>query len=166
MNTPAIQPTGYAALVPPPRVIVGSGYIYEVWARSCRARQLRDGTEVTSAPQDTPEYLAEARRLGYEGDDPAWQLCRDHDLLHLAAHDWLTNGKEVSPVLRAEGFKQQGRPFPHFAEEVAEEEALVAALARWLNTGERWPELVWLQLAGVDLDGAQARLRTLLREGV
>lgn len=41
-----------------------------------------DGTCVPASPHDTPEYAKTAAECGYTGDDPQWQLCREHELAH------------------------------------------------------------------------------------
>ena len=53
-----------------------------------------DGTSVPALAEDTPENVARAAELGYTGEDPVWEMTRDHDLWH----SWLA-APDVSPVL-------------------------------------------------------------------
>lgn len=56
-----------------------------------------DGTRVPASPEDTDQYRATARRLGYGID--TWALCRDHELSHTQLAELL--GLPYSPTLWA-----------------------------------------------------------------
>lgn len=69
--------------------------LIEVWTKQRHIRTtFSDGTNVPASPQDTDGYRKTARECGYGGDDPCWDLCRDHEL----AHTHLA-GREVSLTL-------------------------------------------------------------------
>lgn len=56
-----------------------------------------DGVSVPSQPEDSDAYRAAAQHHGYGTD--TWQLCVDHEIMHLALADWL--GLPDSPTLLA-----------------------------------------------------------------
>lgn len=56
---------------------------------------LPSGATVPGAPEDTDGYRATAHRYGY-GEDTL-QLCKDHEVMHVALSDWL--GLPISPTM-------------------------------------------------------------------
>jgi len=60
--------------------------LIEVHADSTRIT-FADGTVVTGAPEDTDSYRATAERHGYGAD--TLQLCKEHEVLHIALCHWL-----------------------------------------------------------------------------
>ena len=99
----------------------GEGYCHTEFA---------DGARAVARPEDTPEYLATARRLGY-GDDTA-QLCVEHELTHsllaYLAHLADPTLPPHSPALWDVAHGYAGGEGRH-----AEEEARVLAFQAYLN---------------------------------
>lgn len=90
--------------------------------------RFEDGSVLVAAPNYSHEHVLRAKRLGYSGDDPVWQMTRDHDRAHSLLAAWL--GKPHSPVLYGEATGD--RPDDGLA---ANEEALVLLLQRIQNQG-------------------------------
>jgi hypothetical protein len=66
-----------------------------------------DGSVASGVPQDTAEYRATARALGY-GDD-VWAMTREHELLHTAIAE--LRGEQHSGALWAQAHKPDGYQF-------------------------------------------------------
>lgn len=83
---------------------------------------LPDGTPVHAVPNHTPEDVARAHALGYEGD--VWAMTRDHDHFHAMLANTL--GLRESPALRAAVTGQA-------SDLSGAEEEVVLALQRFVN---------------------------------
>lgn len=94
-------------------VTIGEGWVLTT---------LPDGTEVPAAPNHTPEDIARAHALGYDGD--VWAMTRDHDRLH--AQLALCLGLLESPALRAAATGQD-------TEITGAEEEVILAAQRFVN---------------------------------
>jgi hypothetical protein len=90
--------------------------------------RFEDGASLVAAPNYAVEHRDRARELGYSGDDPVWQMTRDHDRAHSLLAAWL--GQPHSPVLYGEA--TGNAPDPALA---ANEEALVLLLQKVANWG-------------------------------
>lgn len=90
-----------------------------------------DGSKVPAAPEPTDEYLARAVALGYSGDDPAWECCRAHELMHTLIAEargwpWSSQLWALARGIEYDGWR---------------EESLVLGFQRWLNDGTHDPVL-------------------------
>ena len=72
----------------------------EVWPDSTRI-VFADGSTVPGAPEDTDAYRATAARYGY-GDDTL-QLCKDHEVMHVALCHWLGIDSPTMEIVRTGG---------------------------------------------------------------
>ena len=71
--------------------------IIEVYPDSTRII-FPDGTIVAGAPQDTESYRATAEQHGYGAD--TLQLCKEHEVMHVALCHWLGIDSPTMRLLR------------------------------------------------------------------
>jgi hypothetical protein len=60
-----------------------------------------DGSIIPGAPEDTDAYRATALRYGYGAD--TLQMCKDHELMHIALCHWLGIESPTMRLLRSDG---------------------------------------------------------------
>lgn len=81
-------------------MITLSNAIFEVDESSKMCRTIfNDGKVVLATPNYDNASLERANDLGYVGEDPVWQMTREHDLLHSILAEAV--GKVWSPTLRS-----------------------------------------------------------------
>lgn len=93
------------------------------WTPTGAVTVLPDGSWIVAEPENTPEYAARARRIGYGNCTKS--MCQEHELLHALYGELVTgNG---SPVMQA----LAGQEVPRRVQ--GDEERLVIDLQAWIN---------------------------------
>lgn len=72
----------------------------EVWPDHTRI-VFDDGSTVPGAPEDTDAYRDTAARYGYGND--TLQLCKDHEVMHIALCHWLGIDSPTMEIMRTGG---------------------------------------------------------------
>jgi hypothetical protein len=109
------------------------GVTVEVWADTRTVRHtFADGAQLIAAPQPGPSYEEKARFLGYGGDDPAFSLCVEHEVIHHV--DALWHGKDASPTLWSEAHPGDPNCLP-LDERYAEEDRVLDVQRRLNSSG-------------------------------
>lgn len=131
------------------RISLYGQVLVELWPDSARLH-FADGAELTSAPEDTDEYRALAKTLGYREDEGATlRLCWEHDLIHC----WLALYLGASTVAFTVPWHlahETMAGFPGWA--LDGQEALTLAFQRYLHTGYAGHELAIFSLLGLSLE--------------